>query len=659
MILILLKTVLCSFLFLGIYHLVIAKTALHRLKRFYLLFALFISLAIPFINVKVPVGSDEFVANVETFTEPIIVALEGLSNSQIASEIAPEAFETITHKSTKPSAPIIASRTGLSTILAISIYTLITIILLLRLGRNIFRLFQKVKASDHGYYKGIKVIILQGPAAPFSFLNYIFISETDFNEKESKELLMTHEIGHVKQRHTIDILFLELLKSVLWFNPFYHFYGRAIRQNHEFLADAEVIKVHKNISSYQKLLFQFLNRTSSNHLMLTSPFNHSFTKRRFIMMTKKNSRTSAIARLSLLIPLLTITTMSFTFELVENLPVKSEPDGLLNLETIESRESDKPEIAPVDLVGDNRIVVSHGTTLHRGTDRMYDHDGVDFRAKLGSPVKAAGDGTVEIVSQGDPTYGNYIRLRHGDQYQTVYASLNDIKVEKGQTVKKGQVIGTVGKSIPDSNIHLHYEVIKNGNQVDPDEYFFFKHEPSFALFGSRVFAEVSGFKYKKKYGLDQRGTRALNFSNKSKYGKIIYDQEHIIFISQADELIKQLKMSDLSVEQVKALKGLKNGTFTYLVTHPKQEVFENWTDPREYMVVINGKLTKNSAMAQYKADDFSTFFSSKLRRNDPEKPKYRVDLYTNDFFENLVSDREKLEMDLVHANNKLIEIIDR
>lgn len=659
MTLIILKLVLCSFIFLGIYYWVLAKTALHRLKRFYLLFALLISLAIPFITVGIPIESEKFIANVETFTEPISLTLEGLSNSQLTPELKSEVPVTTVTKSIETSTQDIRSRTDLTTILAISVYGLIALVLVFRLSRNVFKLFQKVMTSEHDDYKGIKVIILQGTNAPFSFLNYIFISKTDFENKDGKHLLMTHEACHIKQRHTIDILILELLKSILWFNPFYHFYGKAIRQNHEFLADAEVLKVYENISNYQKILFQFLNKTSSNPLMLTSPFNHSFTQKRFIMMTKKNSRASAIVRLSLLIPLLTITTISFTLEPIENIPVKSDPIEVLNLETDESRKSDKPEISPVNLVGYTRIVVGHGTTLHRGTDRMYDHDGVDFRAKLGTPVMAAGNGIIEIVSLNDSNYGNYILIKHGDEYQTLYASLKEVSVTKGQTIEKGQVIGTVGKSIPDSNIHLHYEVIKNGKQVNPNEYFFFKHDPSFALFGTSIFAEVSGFKYKKKYGLDQRGTRALNFSSKSKYGKIIYDQEQILFISHEDKLAKKVKMTDLSVEQVKALKGLKNGTFTYLPKRPKQEVVENWIDPEEYMVVVNGKLTENSAMAQYKADDFSNSFSSKLRRNDPEKPKYRLDLYTNDFFENLVSNKEKAQVDLVRTNNKLINIIDR
>ena len=209
MILIILKLVLCSFLFLGIYHLVLAKTALHRFKRIYLLFSLLISLAIPFINVELPMRSEKFVARVETLTEPITFALEGISDSQSTSELKPEAPETVVSKSTETSAQDIRSRIDLSVILAISFYGLITLGLLFRLARNIFKLLQKVKTSEHADYKGIKVIILQGPAAPFSFLNYIFISKTDFENityqkyqgKKSKILVICTEEKNLKMKN--------------------------------------------------------------------------------------------------------------------------------------------------------------------------------------------------------------------------------------------------------------------------------------------------------------------------------------------------------------------------------------------------------------------------------------------------------------------------
>lgn len=658
MILIILKTILCSFLFLGIYYLILNKTALHRLKRFYLLFALFASLAIPFIQIEAPLKSTEFVTSAEAITQPIIDVIDNFGAHPGENNLNSAPLEVKESERLQSSVPTQNPAIYTSKTLAITSYALITMILLFRLVRNVLRLVRKIRQSEHTYYKDSKVVLLSEPIAPFSFLNYAFIAKADFDTKESIGQLLTHEIGHIKQKHTIDILILEVLKVMLWFNPFYHFYGKAIRQNHEFLADVEVLKVYQNVADYQKLLFHFINRSNSNSLTLVSPFNNSPTQKRFIMMTQKNSRKTAIVRLAILVPLLAITTMSFTFKTTDIPMVNESSSRSLDNSITENVKSGKPEIAPVDLVGDTKIVVNHGTTLHRGTDRMYDHDGVDFRAKLGTPVKAAGNGTVELVSKGNPTYGNYIRLRHGDQYQTVYASLKDINVEKGQTVKKGQVIGSVGKSIPDSNIHLHYEVIKNGNQVDPDEYFFHNIADSFVLMHNKMTQDIAGFKYRKENNMALR-TRAIHFSKASKYAHIMYDQTKIIFVTHDGVVSKTQKLSDLSDEQMQALKKLRNGASNYTKTRPSQEIVSKWTNPDNYMITINGNLVKSESMSQYNADDFAYFLSTKLRNNDPEKPISRLNLFTNAYFDELVEEELKITKSLISKNNDLINILDQ
>jgi len=173
-----------------------------------------------------------------------------------------------------------------------------------------------------------------------------------------------------------------------------------------------------------------------------------------------------------------------------------------------------------------------------------------------------------------------------------------------------------------------------------------------------MIASPGNLNYLTKHGINARGRR-IRFSNKSKYGVIIYDKEQALFFSHDDKLIKQLKMSELSAEKIQALKDLKNGIYTYSRDRPKQELVDNWTNPQEYMVVIDGELIENSMMTQYKADDFSFQLLIKLRRSDPEKAKYRVDLFTNNFFDKLVSAQEKLGLELVSTNNELMNLIDK
>ncbi|MCR5326312.1 MAG: M23 family metallopeptidase [Bacteroidales bacterium] len=95
------------------------------------------------------------------------------------------------------------------------------------------------------------------------------------------------------------------------------------------------------------------------------------------------------------------------------------------------------------------------------------HTGQDFATKIGNPVYATGDGLVEKVDFKYSGYGNEVVIDHGFGYKTRYAHLNTIDVGVGQSLKRGDKIGEVGKSGKSTGPHLHYEVIYRGNAVNP------------------------------------------------------------------------------------------------------------------------------------------------------------------------------------------------
>jgi murein DD-endopeptidase MepM/ murein hydrolase activator NlpD len=101
-----------------------------------------------------------------------------------------------------------------------------------------------------------------------------------------------------------------------------------------------------------------------------------------------------------------------------------------------------------------------------GYDRM--HKGIDFGLPMGAPILAAGDGTVEMAGR-QGAYGNYVRIRHADGWETGYAHLSRYAkgLKPGQRVSQGQVIGYVGSTGASTGPHLHYEVIMSGRQVNP------------------------------------------------------------------------------------------------------------------------------------------------------------------------------------------------
>lgn len=110
------------------------------------------------------------------------------------------------------------------------------------------------------------------------------------------------------------------------------------------------------------------------------------------------------------------------------------------------------------------------------TDPFYKvkkfHEGVDFSAPQGTEIHSTGDGVVVSVKKSNRHYGNTIVIDHGYGYETVYAHMDEFEVRKGERVKRGQIIGTVGNTGKSTAPHLHYEVRKNGRPLNPIHYFF-------------------------------------------------------------------------------------------------------------------------------------------------------------------------------------------
>ena len=110
------------------------------------------------------------------------------------------------------------------------------------------------------------------------------------------------------------------------------------------------------------------------------------------------------------------------------------------------------------------------------TDPFYKvakfHEGIDFTAPVGTPIHATGDGMVTKVERERGGYGNSIIISHGFSYETLYAHLSKINVQRGQVIKRGQMIGLVGNTGKSTAPHLHYEVHKNGTSINPINYFF-------------------------------------------------------------------------------------------------------------------------------------------------------------------------------------------
>jgi len=100
------------------------------------------------------------------------------------------------------------------------------------------------------------------------------------------------------------------------------------------------------------------------------------------------------------------------------------------------------------------------------------HSGLDFASPTGTPIYATADGVVSESSFDDGGYGNHVIVNHGYGYETLYGHMVRIKARRGERVKRGQVLGWVGSTGKSTGPHLHYEVIRNRQKINPVHYFF-------------------------------------------------------------------------------------------------------------------------------------------------------------------------------------------
>lgn len=143
-----------------------------------------------------------------------------------------------------------------------------------------------------------------------------------------------------------------------------------------------------------------------------------------------------------------------------------------------------PAISPVSPFDYHRISSDYGMRVHPLTGKLLKHDGIDFAARVGKPVYCTGNGVVTIIRKARSGYGNRVTIKHGFGYKTLYAHLHDIMVNVGDTVTRGQKIGTVGNTGSSTGPHLHYEVLYNRRNNDPKN--FYINDLSYEEFGAML-----------------------------------------------------------------------------------------------------------------------------------------------------------------------------
>ena len=278
----LLKSGCCLVVFYIFFKLLMSRSTFFRFNRITLLVGLLGCTLLPLI---------ELTTTEETFLHSPLYAIHEILQSTESVILNPEQMEDPILISEKN--PEINSLNWIPVTLAF-IYGVGALVTLIWLSLSTCRLIQLIRTSEKKQFGNYVLVIPQQPTASFSWGKYIVISAADYSQ-QSEEILL-HETMHLRNHHTLDLLFMQIFLLVYWFNPVVWLLKRELQEVHEFEADNGVINTGIDATKYQLLLVK--KAVGTRLYSMANGFNHSKLKKRITMMLKE--RTNRWARLKLL-----------------------------------------------------------------------------------------------------------------------------------------------------------------------------------------------------------------------------------------------------------------------------------------------------------------------------------------------------------------------
>ncbi|TFH38666.1 MAG: hypothetical protein E4G95_03030 [Bacteroidia bacterium] len=249
------KASLSLVLFYLVFWIFLRKETLFITNRYYLLISMVISLILPMVTISytVELSGDEIIKDTGSFLH-----IPGLSQE---------------------------SRVGLPTGLLVPgiIYFTGVIIFLLRIAIQFIVLYSIIVRNGIKEVDGTRIVYNSRFIMPFSFMNLVFINPVTVRDSEISDII-AHEKVHIHENHWFDLMIVELMSIILWFNPFIWFFERSIKQNHEYLADEGVIAQGYNVGRYHSVLINQL--MGMEVIGITNNLNYSLNAKRLKMMKR-------------------------------------------------------------------------------------------------------------------------------------------------------------------------------------------------------------------------------------------------------------------------------------------------------------------------------------------------------------------------------------
>lgn len=280
-----LQVVIFQLLFLVVYEVLLKKETFFNYNRWYLLSTSVISLLLPLVKI-----------------EALAFLLPAESINGIATVWLPEVFIGETPAATQTSGITEAGGELFRInwrLVAYGTGVLASLFILFKKYQNLNRLFRFRAISAE---RDLRIIEVPNSTIACTFYKTIFLGDK-LSEAERQQIL-SHELVHVKEKHSLDLVFFELYKIIFWFNPLIYIYQSRIATLHEFIADAVVVRTTEKRNYYEQLLNSAFN--TQNISFINQFFNHSLIKKRIVMLQKSRSKTIAKLKFLVLLPLMLV-----------------------------------------------------------------------------------------------------------------------------------------------------------------------------------------------------------------------------------------------------------------------------------------------------------------------------------------------------------------
>jgi biopolymer transport protein ExbD len=331
----LLNSAACLAILLLFYKLALEKEQMHQIKRGYLLVSVLAAVGIPLITMTTYVEAGA-----------LLVLTENMKSTEFSEEI-------------------IASGINWNLILW-SIYGLGVSFFSIRFFLNLHSMVLRIRNNPKLKNSQFVTVLLKSDIVPHTFFRYLFFNKKSYEKHLIPSEVLMHEQTHAKELHSLDILLIELLQVVFWFNPLIYLAKNAIKLNHEFLADQAVIRNGIGASNYQKTLLAFSSNAEASNL--ANAFNYSSIKKRFTVMKTQTSKTSFWVRSLLMLPLMALLFYGFsTKEMVERESLDFQKHHLKETKPKGGEKSNFDSIAiseviSISILKDGSLIISNKPT---------------------------------------------------------------------------------------------------------------------------------------------------------------------------------------------------------------------------------------------------------------------------------------------------------